>query len=155
MKLEIIGMSKVLGAIDKFQRNIHEDISHEIEGTAQRTVNSAKARLSPFGSEGEELVDQINKVRSSIDYKVEPQRLEAEVHAGGINPENMAAYLEFGTGKRAASYVPSLDPKYQALAMTFFVNGKGTLRTHRFLIPAYEQEKKRAVNRLKNLKVGW
>jgi len=155
MKIEILGIPQVLNAIDKFQRNIHEDIADEIEGTAQRTVSSAKARLSPFGGEGEVLVDMINRVRSSVDYKVEPQRLEAQVHAGGVNPDNIAAYLEFGTGKQAASYVPSLDPKYQELAASFYVNGKGTLRTHRFLIPAYEQEKKRGVNRLKNLKVSW
>lgn len=155
MKIEILGLDKLNVALDKVFRNIEEDLNSELEGTAIRTVNSARSRLTPFGNEGQELVSIINNVRSSVGYMHEPQKLEASVHAGGVNPENMTAYLEFGTGKNASSYVPALPQKYRELAMTFYVNGKGTLRSHPFFIPAYLQESKRAVDRLKNLKVSW
>jgi len=155
MKFEIIGIDKAIHALDKVFRDIEEDISHEIEGTAERTVSSARARLTPFGNEGQELVAQINSVRSSIGHKIEAHKLEGEVHAGGVKPENIAAYLEFGTGKNAQSYVPSLPSEYRSLAMTFYINGKGRLKTHPFLIPAYLQEKKRLLKRLQGLKVAW
>ena len=50
---------------------------------------------------------------------------------------NYAAYVEFGTGSFAATYVPSLPPAIQAYAMTFFKTGKGRLPAHPFLFPAY------------------
>lgn len=55
-----------------------------------------------------------------------------EAHAS-----KMAAYLEFGTGASAAGYVPSLPLKWQQIAMSYFVNGKGTLIRHPFLLPVF------------------
>lgn len=61
-----------------------------------------------------------------------------------------AAYLEFGTGQFAASYVSTLPTDLQEYAMTFFVNGKGHLPARPHIIPGFN----RAVKELKeNLKV--
>ena len=48
-----------------------------------------------------------------------------------------AAYVEFGTGEFAASYVSSLPKELQEYAITFFKTGKGRLPARPFLFPAY------------------
>lgn len=52
----------------------------------------------------------------------------------------MAAYLEFGTGVFAANYVKRLPPEWQNIALSFWVNGKGTLKSHPYLYPAFSQQ---------------
>jgi hypothetical protein len=50
-----------------------------------------------------------------------------------------APYIEFGTGKYAATYVKSIDPEWQRLALQFYVNGQGTIPERPFLYPAYKR----------------
>lgn len=61
----------------------------------------------------------------------------ARVIVGGGG--NLAAYREFGTGLSAAEYVPTLPKEWQAIAMSFYVNGKGTMVKRPFLFPAYQK----------------
>lgn len=49
---------------------------------------------------------------------------------------NYAAYVEFGTGKYAEEYVPTIDKDWQILAQTYKTTGKGTLPTSQYLYPA-------------------
>lgn len=50
-----------------------------------------------------------------------------------------APYIEFGTGKYAASYVKSIDPEWTKLAFQFYVNGKGRIPEKPFLYPSYKR----------------
>lgn len=50
-----------------------------------------------------------------------------------------AAYLEFGTGRYAANYVPSLEPEWEALAKQFYKNGQGTTPERPYLYPSYKR----------------
>lgn len=53
-----------------------------------------------------------------------------------VNVDN-AAYIEFGTGNFAASYLSGMPQWVQDYAWQFFVNGKGWLPESPFLIPAF------------------
>lgn len=115
----------------------------------------------------------ISKFRRHIELEFDAAALEAETYAKLNAPVDMgthsnlikgtsevkenrvimklaahsdyAAYLEFGTGQFAASYVSTLPKELQEYAMTFFVNGKGRLPARPHLVPAFE----RAVKELK------
>lgn len=50
-----------------------------------------------------------------------------------------APYMEFGTGRFAANYVPSLDTEWEALAKQFYVNGQGTIPPRPYLYPSYKR----------------
>ena len=52
---------------------------------------------------------------------------------------NYAAYLEFGTGKYAANYVPSIDEEWQKLAQQFYKNGLGKTIERPYLYPSYKR----------------
>lgn len=50
-----------------------------------------------------------------------------------------APYVEFGTGKYAASYVQSIDPEWSKLALQFYVNGQGRISARPYLYPSYKR----------------
>lgn len=156
MSIKLYGLEKIKNAISGVGNVVKKKINSEVEKSAMRIVSNAKAKLTPFGNEKGDLVSEINEVRSNIGYEISKENYEATIFSRGTSKEeNMHAYLEFGTGKFAQRYVASLDPKYRSVAMSFYVNGKGTLRPHPFLIPAYSQEKKRLISKFLDLKVSW
>lgn len=145
----------VISALEKLKKNLAKELNKELAGAALRTTTKAKMRLQPESHDSRKTVKEITAVRQSINYNIDTTNHTAQVFAGNVSKDNIAAYLEFGTGLYAARYVPKLDAEYQKLAMTFYVNGKGRLSEHPFLIPAFEEEKVRLVERLKGLKAGW
>ncbi|VXC99229.1 hypothetical protein [Sphingobacterium multivorum] len=50
---------------------------------------------------------------------------------------NMPVYLEFGTGLYAANYVKTLPLEWQKAALKYYINGKGSTKTHAYLQPAW------------------
>ena len=62
---------------------------------------------------------------------------------------DIAAYVEFGTGQSAASYLATVDPDWRATARRFFVDGKGKIINQPYLYPAYLRQRIIFVNELK------
>lgn len=156
MKYTILGVGNLKKALERVKASQNKKIDALLQGAALRTVAVAKSRLQPNGEDGKDVVNDIVSVRQSINHTYDPEKKVAMVFAGNTKDDHMAAYLEFGTGEFAARYVPSLgSPYWSKLAMQFYKNGKGTLREHPFLIPAYKQEREILKGKLKKLKVSW
>lgn len=154
MKIQFEGVDKVMAALDKVQKKTKGEANKLVAGAAMRTSAMAKIRLQPQG-DSRELAFEIAAVRQSINFTHDASKVEAKVFAGNTTGDHMAAYLEFGTGRHAAGYVPTLPQPFQQLARRYYVNGKGTLKVHAYLVPSFLQEGKRLSEKLKNLKVSW
>ena len=50
---------------------------------------------------------------------------------------NLAAYIEFGTGRFAASYLAGQAEEVSKEAIKFYVDGTGTLQASPYLFPAF------------------
>lgn len=50
-----------------------------------------------------------------------------------------AAYLEFGTGDYAATYVKSIEPEWEKLAAQFIKTGNGKIKERPYLYPSYKR----------------
>ena len=70
----------------------------------------------------------------SIEKRFSEKGLKAEVGVKGNN--EMAAYIEFGTGLSAASILAPYPKWVKDIAMEFYVNGKGTLTGKPYFYPA-------------------
>lgn len=152
MKLEVGGIEAFVETIDRWDKEAEKLANKEVLGAALRTVGLAKVRLQPLPEDDAEMTADIAAVRGSINHVHDPNNISATVFAGNTQKDHFAAYLEFGTGPNAATYVKTLPFEYEALAWQFFVNGEGTMRPHPFLIPTYMEEGKRFVERLKGLR---
>lgn len=75
-----------------------------------------------------------------------------ELEASVTVQNNYAAFIEFGTGKFANSYIPNLPEDWKQLASLFrggkLVNG---IKPQPYLYPASEQNKKKLIDNLKKL----
>jgi HK97 gp10 family phage protein len=66
--------------------------------------------------------------------------------AFGGNAAPYAPYVEFGTGSGV-----NVPQGFEAYAMQFYVNGKGTMKAQPFLIPAYLKYKKVFLNDIRKI----
>jgi hypothetical protein len=156
MKIKVDTKS-VIRKVQRAQASVPKKTATLVKNAALRTVARAKVRLQPQAQDNADLAADIAGVRQSINFNYSEGKnvIEAAVFAGNTSGDHMAAYLEFGTGKYAARYVPSLPIDFQRLAMTFYKNGRGTLREHNYLIRPFLDEGKKLGEKLNNLKVDW
>lgn len=64
---------------------------------------------------------------------------------------DIAAYVEFGTGQDASSYLATVEPEWREQARKFYVNGQGKIIGQPYLYPAYLKYRKEFLNDLKRL----
>lgn len=76
----------------------------------------------------------------SIEKKFSKKGLKAEVGVKGNN--EMAAYIEFGTGLSAVSILAPYPQWVKDIAMEFYINGKGTLTGKPYFYPAVFRNEK-------------
>ena len=136
--VKIDGMEEVLKKLDvkKFER----DITDELAAFGKDVERDAKNNLSLNGT-----VDY-GFLSNSIGSETRaPLTVSIFVH------KDYAAYVEFGTGQYAANYVPSLEPEWQILARSFYVNGKGRMPAQPYLHPAVEKNYPELIKNLKTL----
>ena len=78
------------------------------------------------------------------------QRISSQVLDGGFTTRvsqnflPLGAYIEFGTG----AFVEVSD-EWREMALTFYKNGKGTLRAHPYLYPAFTLNREKYIETLK------
>lgn len=100
-------------------KEVKKDLADLIDDTLT-DIEIAAIRDAPIG---------INQ-RISKEFNSAELTGKIQVNAGAIG-----AYVEFGTGASAAALVPTLPDEWQAMARTFFVNGKGKLHAKPYLYP--------------------
>lgn len=93
-------------------------------------------------------------ISQAIGYSIDSSGYKGSVYVERSAGE-IAAWVEFGTGQSAASYLATVPPEWKSLAQLYYINGKGTIVAQPYLLPAflkykleYVKELKAALNRL-------
>lgn len=87
-------------------------------------------------------------ISQSIGYKIIDGGLKGVVYVERSAGE-LAAWVEFGTGQSAATYLATVPPEWRALAQKYYINGKGTIVNQPYLLPAYMKYKENFLKELK------
>jgi hypothetical protein len=124
----------------------------EIELEAIRNAPGGGDRIrTEFGSQSQERVARGRNwipISQAIGYEITNNG-----YAGTVFVERgageIAAYIEFGTGQSASSYLSTVDPEWRAEAQRFYVNGKGTIINQPYLYPAYLKHRSLFIKDLK------
>ena len=133
-----IDTKAVKAKFDAAKHTLAGTMSNELNKFAILSVNEAKIFTTPNVNLG--------FLRNSIHFEAStPETLRVEIAVSA----NYAAFIEFGTGIFAASYVPTLPQQWQKLAKTFYISGKGRGKQHPFLFPAIEINIEKLKDRLK------
>lgn len=137
--MAVTGLQQTLNAIRTLEKTVQEDVKDVIEDFTLRILRQA-IRNAPSAGENVATTYGTQKIDSNI-----ASYLGSEIVNNGFTgrvflesgANELAIYLEFGTGVSAASYVPTLSAEWQAIAQRYYVNGRGTLIKHPFLLPAF------------------
>jgi len=131
--ISLSGIKEVEKALKTIDKELKQDVGNEINASALTIMTSAK-RLAPV---------DLGFLRNQI--AIQPlNELTYEVEAKA----KYSAYIEFGTGG-----LVNVPAGYEELAMLFKGKGRRTIniRPQPFLIPSFEVEKPKLIQRLKNL----
>lgn len=120
---KVNGLAKLNRLIDNVELNIDRIIKETLLFSANEILQDALSRL-PSGS---------GNVRASFAIQVTDNGYTATI----FSDEEVAAYIEFGTGDFAKAYLAGKPPEMVAEAIKFFVNGKGKMPAQPYLFPAY------------------
>lgn len=131
-KLKITGQKELFKALAKFGDEAEQKIEAVTAITAQEIALQASQNApANFG-----------KLRQSIHARKEGHLF----HTVYVNNVPIGAYVEFGTG----AYV-DVPAEWSDMAWEFYINGRGYLRPHPYLYPAYTRGKAQYEKDLRNL----
>jgi HK97 gp10 family phage protein len=134
--LNVVGLDNLLNRMNKLGEEVREEVYAEVEATAYDIAANAKSKVP---KDMGQLLNAITvKPIGESTYEVVAQKF-------------YAPYVEFGTGAKAANYLASQDEELKAYAQQFYVNGQGRMTPRPYFFPAFEQEKKKLIERLKNI----
>ena len=122
-------------------KDFEKAVTQEVHKSALNIESGAKQNITTQGGD-------TGRLRSSIVSELDLSKPSANVHTNVF----YAPYVEFGTGRFAASYLASKTDEIKRYAMTFFKNGKGRSITRPFLFPAMDAEGPKLIKRLRDLK---
>lgn len=131
--MRIRNLKAVTSAITKYGDRVREDVKKEIRNGTLSIMKDAN-EANPLPEQITILPDFSSSGLSGI--------VTASDRLG--NPD-LPIWWEVGTGQSYQAYSASLSPAERAIAETAYRNGKGTLRPHPYLFPAFH------VNRAKFL----
>lgn len=130
------GLAEVTARLTKMGSDIQQFVKDETEAVGRDIETDAKINASSIQGAPPELKQRISSQSFANGYGARVTQ----------NFLPMGAYIEFGTG----AFV-RVDPEWKDMAWTFYKNGKGTLRPHPYLYPAFvlNREKYLAILRKK------
>jgi len=138
----IKGLSKVLNDLKAKGKAVEDSVIKEvttrgmaIEAEASRAANTISGKIA---------IDGNNK--NPLKYEI-----QARWDFAG---QDIAAYIEFGTGTYAGSTVQAYPQDVKDLAMTFYKNGQGRMPSRPYLIPTYLRNRQLFLNNLKKIVKG-
>lgn len=120
----IKGMNELINKLHGFGTEGDKFLRAEIEATGYQIEADAKSNVSAYASAPPELKQMISNQVSNNGYTTKITQ----------NALPMGAYYEFGTGV----YV-QVTPEWKDMAWQFYVNGKGRLRAHPYMYPAFDK----------------
>ena len=131
--LNLTGIKEVENALKVMDKHLRQDVGDEINSSALKIMSDAK-RLAPVDLgflRGQISIEPVNDLTFEVEAKAK-----------------YSAYIEFGTGGEVR-----IPAGYEDLAIMFKGRGVRTvnIRPQPFLIPSYETEKPKLIDRLKKL----
>ena len=156
----IKGLDQLLRDLDKKSLAIQQEVKEIVElnvgdlsEAAFRDAPGGGDRIATqFGSIGYEQVSSKRRgqtpIAQAIGYTISSDGYSGSVYVDK-SAGDIAAYVEFGTGQSASTYLQGKDPEWVALARRYYVNGKGTIVAKPYLYNNYLKQRIQFVNDLK------
>lgn len=137
--MKVKGIQAVTKELEKKAKQIENKIAAQVFDSGQEIIANAESN-KPNYSWG-----NITISRGQSD------KFTFVVQATDLGNPAMAAYWEFGTGKNFLENMSGYTREQINLAKKFYVDGKGTIKAHPYLFPAYYTERKNFIKEVKKI----
>lgn len=124
---KIKGLDKAVKQLNSFPSELDKLVKSTILKYAKLILNDAMSKL-PAGA---------SSIRSSYHIEVLDNGYTVKIYTD----DELAAYIEFGTGDFASTYLSSQPKEVSEQAIKFFVSGDGTMPARPYLFPSYYSHK--------------
>lgn len=119
----IKGLKALTIKLDKLPKDIDKIVSSVLSEHIRKIYNEAMSNV-PGGS---------GMIRSSFNVEISNNGYRVSL----FSDNELAAYIEFGTGRYAEQYLSGKPQEMRDEAIKFYVNGEGTLPARPYLFPAF------------------
>lgn len=133
---KIKGLNELNRLLDKIDIEVDKIIKETLLFSANEILQDALSRL-PVGS---------GNVKASFKVEVTDNGYVCTI----FSDEEVAAYIEFGTGDYAKAYLAGKPQEIVDEAIKFFVNGKGKMPAQPYLFPTYLARRDKIVEVIDN-----
>ena len=151
MPSRVTGFNEMVARLNSYSNEVQEDVKfivydnlRKIEVQASLDAPDGGDRIDVQG--GSIRQDQISDRRRGNNVPINQAigvEMESSGYKGSVYVErsagDIAAYVEFGTGQSAATYLATVPAEWRAEARKFFVNGQGRILAKPFMLPAFNK----------------
>jgi hypothetical protein len=138
--LKVQGVQTVTNAIKRKGKAIEDGVKMNVEKYGRKIQAQAQSNTP-----------NVTWANIKIDGNPADSGLSFIIQARDGGSSDMAAYFEFGTGKSYLQMQGSYTPEMKRIATSYYKTGKGTIKAHPYLFPAYYKYRKefiKAINQL-------
>jgi len=149
MASRVTGFNEMVARLNSYSTSVQQEVKEILEynlGELEiEAIANAPSGGDPIATEhgpiNQEIIADKRRgsfvpINQAIGYEIDRSGYKGSVYvekaAGDI-----AAYVEFGTGQSAATYLATVPQYWRAQARLFYVNGKGQILARPFLYPAF------------------
>jgi len=140
--MKIQGLTTVTNAIKSKGKAIEDGVKMNVEKYGLKIAAQAQSSASAIPATWAKIDIHHNPTKSGLSYIIQ---------AGDNGSGEMAAYFEFGTGKSYLQMQGSYTPEMKRIATSYYKDGKGTIKAHPYLFPAYYKYRKEFIQSIKAL----
>jgi len=164
MSIKLTGFSEMSFRIRNLSDKVAKDVKGIIEFYAGEiemdAIRNAPGPGSLVATEhgSEALTDIVNSrgwtpISQAIGYSLQNNGYKAIIYVES-SAGDVAAWIEFGTGQSARSYLATVPAEWRELAQTYYINGRGTIIANPYLLPAFMKYQILCIKELKDLLRG-
>jgi hypothetical protein len=140
--MKVQGLTTVTNAIKSKGKAIEEGVKMNVEKYGRKIQAQAQSSASAIPATWAKISIDGNPTDSGLSFII-------QARDGGSS--DMAAYFEFGTGKSYLQMQGSYTPEMKRIAQSYYKDGKGTIKAHPYLFPAYYKYRKEFIQSIKAL----
>lgn len=149
--------AKLRAAALKFENDVKEAVEFNIGEMEMEAIRNAPGGgdliKTQYGTESQNDIARGRNwvpISQAIGYKLTNRGLTATLFLEKSAGE-LGAYVEFGTGQSASTYLATVPPEWRAVAQRYYINGKGTIINQPFMLPAFMKHKELFLQDLKDV----
>ena len=140
--LKVQGVQTVTNAIKSKGKAIEDGVKMNVEKSGRKIQAEAQSGASSIPASWVNIKVDGNPSQSGLSFIVQARDM--------ANPD-LPAYYEFGTGKNYLQMASSYTKEMREIASSYYKNGRGTIKAHPYLFPAYYRNRKDFINAIKQL----